>query len=464
MYQMIHLRTALSNKYLRGKKMPETEVFSNDVEVISDDFEVINNDVNEQIAKPTTPSTESESYEKMISAFAGDKNVLPTRVFQLEKEWIDNLKPEDMEEIIKIKDGIELSSDGILVFGSDVQSRMGNTNSVNILLNKSVTNDIGQAGDALKEAIIAIKHHGEKPTNNPLVKLFRKIQHYGEDYVISSENLGNNITTLQQGLKVKANDMLELAKTFKNLNEDNTQAYYELNQYIYAGQLKIEEVCNELEETERKFERNELSPIEEQEYLDKKASIDELTRRIDDLYCTRFLTIIQVPEIRAITYNAREIASKLVSVAVNIGPILQMQCAIAVGNSALNNGVTTIDVLNSNVQKLLISNTESMKLSADKVTRATESSLINSDTIKAMQNNIFDTYEKSTKIIEETKKKRLENQQAMLNAEKLLKEASRRRSSNTQPYFAKIEEDTHSKRIEKQVTSTVFDELFAEQK
>lgn len=369
----------------------------------------------------TTSSIDSDTMNSMLAVLEG-KNVNSDSIHTLEESWKSRLTDNELQRIEELKDSLELGSSNILTYGADVQQKVRNSSTVNSILNSTITEKMGPAGEALTTTLVAIKNNGQIEPTNGLTRFFRKIKLFKETTEFNSADLKENIEYLEKLLADEANNLYKLAVDYDNMRADNIQLYYELNTYIFAAELKLQEALAELEADTERLNSESLTPIEKNIISDKTQAVKELARRINELYVARYLAAIQDPEITALKYNARELAMKMVSVAQNLAPMLSQQYAIAIGHSAIKQSIDCIEKVQAGFEEMLIANSEALKKTAIATSTVTEKSFISAGTVDTLTKNVMDSLQSGEKLYNDILVARKEAEKKMIESEIKLSE------------------------------------------
>ena len=367
----------------------------------------------------TSEAYSNLSYQHLMNSFNG--NVSKTALAPVSQRYIDNLTAEQLKEIEDIKSTIDLYDRDVRTYGKEAQAEMSSYASS--ILASSITSQMGEAGEALATAMQAIKNNGviEEKSSNPLVRLFGKLKKHSDEIEIKGRTLQENIANLEKELLHQADQLDSLSEEYRNMYDDNMSANANLNKFILAGEEKLEEELATYAKLKADVEAHGSDIIELEHLADYEARINEFARRLDEIKCTKYLTVVQVPETRFIVYNARELASKLRSIAVNVGPFLSTQFAIAVGNQKLSEAVSKIEQVNTGINTIMVENAKSISTLTPAIIKSIEAPIINEKTIDEVGKHLIDSLEKSIKIADDAKKARLECAQKREEAEERIR-------------------------------------------
>lgn len=391
--------------------MTTTESINNNESIYSN--EPIDNTLN-------TAGYSEVSYNTMMKCFTG--NVPEKALAPLSHRYVNSLTEEQLEEIEDIKSKIDIFSDDINLYAKEAQAQMCNYSSS--ILSNSITAKMGDAGEALTSAMLAIRDNGViEEDANIITKLINKFRKHSITLEIKGKNLQENIESLKSTLLANASELDMLSSTYRSMYNDNIVSNSYLNKFIYAGELKLEEEIKTYEKLLSEVQSNGEDIVEQMHVADYKARIDEFARRIDDLKCTKYLTIVQVPETSFIIYNSRELASKLRSIAINIGPFLSTQFAIAIGNQKLADTVTRIDMVNTGINSLMVANAKSTAELTPAIIGSIENPIINNSTIDQIGTYLTTALETSFSIKENAIKARIDCQKKREEAEEVIRAA-----------------------------------------
>lgn len=331
---------------------------------------------------------------------------------------IDNLPVELKEEVLRIKDSINLSeSITITSYGSDCQKNISELSDQ--ILSNVKTKDVGEVGNLLTELIKTIQETDVKSLSgetNFFMKLFTKIKDPINSFMIKNENLSDNIKKVSKDLIYQRDTLIESVNTLDQLFETSRVYFEDLQKYIMAGRIKIQEETIKLELLKKTAEEtNFLEDV--QAYEDLKRSIDRFEKRLHDMELTKEVIFLQAPQIRQMQSNNEMLIAEIDNSVVNAIPAWQQSIVMAVEGYRANKGMEMQLGLRRVLNKSLENTSSMLKDTTIEVAKMNQRGLIDISTIETMQKNLLEGATKAKLLAKETRERAKEESKKLLSME-----------------------------------------------
>jgi len=312
----------------------------------------------------------------------------------------------------------------IIYFGASAQEKLDEIS--NRMIDGVQNKDIGAAGAALNEMVASLRGF-DMDKFNPNVKLawwqklfgvtkplVKFIQEY-EDVRDQIDIISNNLEKHKSGLMT---DIVSLDKLY----EANLDYFRNLELYIKAGELKLEELeANIIPEYEAKAQNSEMLAI--QEVKEIRGFRDELERRVHDLRLSRQVTMQSLPNIRLIQENDKSLISKISSTLVNTVPLWRNQLAQTVAIFRSHDAAIAVKGAADLTNELLEKNAEGLRDANAQIRTQMERGIFDIESIKKANETFIATLDDSLKIAQEGKTARAQALIELHKTEKDLKDA-----------------------------------------
>ena len=192
----------------------------------------------------------------------------------------------------------------------------------------------------------------------------------------------------------------------EELYKRNKSFFDELNVYIGAGEMKIEELQQKLIPEAMQKAQETGDQMDVQVVNDLHQFLDRLEKRNHDLKLTRQMTIQQAPQIRLIQNTNQTLAEKIQSSITTTIPLWKNQIAIAMTLLRQKDAVTAQRQVSETTNQLIQKNSEMLKISTIETARENERGIIDLETLQKTQQNLIETLEETLQIQQEGRMRR----------------------------------------------------------
>lgn len=263
------------------------------------------------------------------------------------------------------------NSDTAVLFGTKAQRRLGAV--AERMLDAVKTTSAEPAGRELKKLIGTLrKFHIDDLDPNWEPGMFGKM--FGakspvEKLLLRYHEIRREIETITIGLEKHKTRLLTDVITLDKLYESTLEYFHALELYISAGEARVAELeATDVPALETAAANGEALRV--QELSDLRRLIDALERRLHDLKLSRTVTMQNLPTVRLIQENGRELIGRINSTLDNTIPLWRNQLAQALrlfhaGKAALSlaeTGAAAETVFARNVEKLSDLNAETREM------------------------------------------------------------------------------------------------------
>ncbi len=353
---------------------------------------------------------------------------------------ISEMPAERIAAVESLIDEIDMSdSNSIIFFGTKAQQKL-TTISDNML--EGVRNkDIGPASNSLNEMVATLRGFDiEKLDPNKqgfFARIFAKI--FGGTkpvvkFIQRYEEVRGQIDTVSDKLEGHKTTLLKDVASLDRLYEANLDYFHELEDYILAGEKKLEQLDSEEIPALAQVAKDTNDMIKAQELRDLRTARDDLERRVHDLRLTRQVTMQSLPSIRLVQENDKGLVRKIQSTMANTIPLWRQQLAQAVTIYRSGEAAKTVKAATDLTNELLESNAENLQEANREVREQIERGVFDIEVVKRANQKLIDTIEESLKIADEGKRMRASAVTQLEEAETALKEklaAAHARTSGT---------------------------------
>ncbi len=314
----------------------------------------------------------------------------------LEVGNITSLPVEIQTELVDIKNGISLSHEGISSYGKEATKKLTDfsaqiLNDVKMKDSPEVEEMIGSLMGELSQ--IDANELTEKKSGF-LARFFRRDQI--KDFVLKYESISGVIEEVKTKLMQAEYQLKKDIRTSEIYLETNQDYIHELDKYIAAGNLRVSEETENLEETKKNTNPDDMLAV--QELAIKEAEISALRRKLHNMQLQRAIAIQNIPQIMLLKQGDSVLVEKIEDSIDAAIPLWQSQMVIAIATARQESGVRIQKAVTDTTNRLLSQNSEQLKKSTLGVATELERDIVNVETLKKSNQNLIDTLSELKKI------------------------------------------------------------------
>ena len=228
-------------------------------------------------------------------------------------------------------------------------------------------------------------------------KLFKKANSALEVMFQKYETLGGEVEKIQIELQTYEREIQDSNKQLGAMLNENFNYYNELEKYIVAGEMTIEELDNDLlPQFKAKAESgDQMDMANYQELLNIK---DMLVQRVYDLRVSENISLQTIPMLRSMQHNNYGLIRKINSAFIVTLPVFK-QClsqAILIKKQELQ--TKSLQALDDKTNELLLRNAQNVSQASTQIAKMANSSSIQIETLEKMHNTIKTGIEETMRI------------------------------------------------------------------
>lgn len=285
------------------------------------------------------------------------------------------------------------------------------------------TKDLGEVGGMLGDLVVELKGlNFDESEKKGILGIFKKgansIASLKAQFDKAEVNVDKIVEALEKHEVVLLKDISMMDKMY-----DQNQGYLtELNMYILAGKLKIENLRNvELPEKVKKAEESG-DPADAQAANDFANMIGRFEKKIHDLELTRMIAVQMAPQIRMVQNNDQLMAEKIQSSINNTIPLWKNQMVMALSlhhsEQAMKAQREVTDVTN----ELLKKNAQALHQGSVAIAKESERGIVDMETLKATNRELIATLDEVRQIQDDGRQARAEAEKELALLEGELKQ------------------------------------------
>lgn len=288
---------------------------------------------------------------------------------------------EESKIIDTIRNEIDITKrEEIINYGSEAQAKM-TTFSENTL-EKVKNKDLDDIGKLLGDVVNELKSFSTNENQKGIVAFFKRKINGITEIQTKYDSVAGNVDKIVTNLVDHQKNLVKDITNLEDMYEVNKKYYRDLSLYIEAGNKKIEDIKNnELVELTNKV--NSTQRAEDiQELKDLNDDLAKFEKKIHDLDLTRSISLQMAPQIRMIQNANGVMVEKIQSTIVNTIPLWKSQLVLAIGAKNTAQAADAQKKVTDLTNDLLKKNADALKMATINTAKASEESIISTDTIK----------------------------------------------------------------------------------
>ncbi|HFL2477141.1 TPA: toxic anion resistance protein [Clostridioides difficile] len=350
-----------------------------------------------------------------INSFSKDKNSvevtenLPTAVqeenFDI-MEYTNNKKNElrKSKEVEALTSLIEVENpDTILQFGrkaSEGVARVSDSLLNTIKLNRNEENSKMLVHLTKIMDKFDLDDFQETKEPNFVQKLFKKANNAIEMMFQKYETLGGEVEKIQIELEQYERDIALSNKQIGAMLNENFEFYNELQKYIVAGEMAIEEMDNEILPFFKQKSETSGDQMDVVNYQELLKVYDMLNQRVYDLRIAENIAIQTIPMLRGMQHNNYGLIRKINSAFVVTLPVFKQCLSQAILLKKQELQAKSLKALDEKTNELLLRNAQNVSTQSAQIARMAGTSSVQIETLEKMYNTIKSGIDETMRIEE----------------------------------------------------------------
>lgn len=346
-----------------------------------------------KILENNNQDTQSESNHDLILLSEPSLNDILNKVnktdVDLKKENEIKFTEEENKVINALKEQIDINKrEDIINYGTDAQVKM--TNFSQETLDKVKNKDLDDVGKLLGNVVNELKSFDTSGNKKGIVAFFKRKANKITEIQTKYESVASNVDGIVKNLVDHQKNLVNDINNLDNMYDINRKYYRDLSLYIEAGKKKIESVKND-ELVKLTDKVNEFhNPEDIQELKDLNDNISKFEKKIHDLDLTRSISLQMAPQIRMIQNANGVMVEKIQSTIINTIPLWKSQLVLAIGAKNTSQAVDAQKKVTDLTNELLKKNADALKMATIDTAKASEESIISTETIKYTNDRLIE--------------------------------------------------------------------------
>ena len=229
-------------------------------------------------------------------------------------------------------------------------------------------------------------------------KIFKKANNAIELMFQKYETLGSEVEKIQIELEKYERDITQSNKQIGAMLNENFEFYNELQKYIVAGEMAIEEMDNEILPFFKQKSETSGDQMDIVNYQELLKVYDMLNQRVYDLRIAENIAIQTIPMLRGMQHNNYGLVRKINSAFVVTLPVFKQCLSQAILLKKQELQAKSLKALDDKTNELLLRNAQNVTTQSAQIARMANSSSIQIETLEKMHNTIKSGIEETMRI------------------------------------------------------------------
>lgn len=306
----------------------------------------------------------------------------------------------------------------ILVFGQKASEGISKVS--DNLLSTMKTVNAEEAGEMIQHLTkvmdkFDIKELEDIKEPSGLQKLFNRAKNSIDSLFQKYENMGTEVDKIYVILKKYEMQIENANKNLKQMYDSNIAYYQDLEKYIVAGEMGLEELDTKL------IPQFEQEALQSGDHLAMsnvdalKRTRDMLEQRVYDLRIAENIALQTIPMIQGIQYSNFNLIRKINSAFIITLPIFKQCLAQAVMLKRQELQAKSLKALDDKTNELLLRNAQNMVTQTTSIARMAGTSTVQMETLEKTWQTIVNGIEQTRQIEEENHRQRIANSAKLEN-------------------------------------------------
>lgn len=357
---------------------------------------------------------------QIVEAVALETNLANTEKNEALPALDDSLTEEEKLQVEQFSQQIDLSnSQQILMYAAGAQQKMASFSET--ALEKVRTQDLGEAGELIAGVVVELRNFDAEDEKG-FLGFFKRGANKLASLKARYDKAEANVNQIVKALEGHQVTLMRDAAMLDKLYDLNLSYFKELTMYLIAGKKRLEEVrAGQLSELRAKAQAS--GKTEDAEAVQKlEAACNRFEKKLSDLDLTRTIAMQTAPQIRLVQNNEMLMIEKIQTTLVNTIPLWKSQMVLALGLANNEAALKAQSAVTDMTNELLRKNAEKLKQSTTEVARESERGIVDIETLRAVNDDLIQTFDEVMQIQEEGRLKRAEAEAEMRKMEAELKE------------------------------------------
>ena len=294
---------------------------------------------------------------------------------------IQMLKPEEEQKVKEIMENLNLENNvSILQFGMEAQKNISNF--ADHILSEVRAKDADNVGKIISSLMQKIKEIDIEVISPKRKGIFAKIlllaslEDEQEKFIEKYQKLSIEIDYILEKLENAKNHLMRDNIMFDHLYEKNVEYFQQLELYIKAGKLKMNEFKKDILPQVKAKGGLSNDAFDAQQYNDLYQLVNQFEKKIHDLELSRAIALQTAMQIRLIQNSNQVLVKKIQSSIMNTIPLWKSQIIMAISLYRQGKALEMQKQVTDTTHELLPKNSERLNQNTADVTKESKRGIV----------------------------------------------------------------------------------------
>ena len=335
---------------------------------------------------------------------------------------LEKLDTESMDRVNQIVSDInEKDPQNVIQFGIQAQTKISEF--ADTVISEYKNKDTGYVGEIVKQLMVQVRNVNMDELSEPKKKgLFTRGKNKVQSFVANFEGVSSQIDKIIRDMEDARLKLLKDIAMLDVLYDKNKSYIKELDMYIIAGNLKLQDLDQKVIPTLKQEVMLTDDLFEAQSLQETIEFRNQFDKKIHDLKLTRQISIQALPQVRLISITNQELVNSIQSSVINTIPLWKNAVVNAVTLTRQKKALEMQKSVNDMTNELLLQNSKILKENTISAAQEVQRGIVDIETIKQVNADLISTIESVQKICFEGQEKRRLAEVELIEMEKQLKQ------------------------------------------
>lgn len=312
------------------------------------------------------------------------------------------ITPDDAKKYGEISKSLVITDvNSILNYGTEVQNSMEKYS--NEFLSSVRTYNSGEVGGLINDLLTELNYIDVDELNQGALQSFiskipflKKLVFDAKKLFQKYDTVISNVDKITNKIKAGRINSLKDNSSLQTMFDSNVSYIKQMEDLIISGQLKYNELSQQLAEMEVN-----AANYNDYEIADLRDFTTRLDKRLADMKIVRFIMLQSLAQIRLVQNNNTSIAEKAQSIVSTTIPVWKNQLTIAVALQRQKANVEMQRKVSETTNTILQKNADLLKQNSIEVAKENEKTVVSIETLKRTTQSLIETLHEVKKIHEQ---------------------------------------------------------------
>lgn len=300
-----------------------------------------------------------------------------------------SLPDEKKQEVIAIKDSIRFDHESISTYSQETTRKL--TEFSSRILETAKVKDSPEVEGMIMDLMTELNTLDGETLSTRKPSFFGKLFRTNElkSFITKYESVASVISEVRNKLEQAEYQLRKDIKVSETYLENNREYIMELDKYILAAEMRLDEEHRALDEIRQTLDPSDMLAV--QDVALRESELNNFERKVHNMKLQRTIAIQNIPQLLILKQGDAVLVDKIDDSINSAIPLWESQMVIAINTMRQQAGVKIQKSVTDTTNKLLAQNSEALKNSAIAVATELERDIVDIDTLKKSNENLIET-------------------------------------------------------------------------